>query len=279
MAAFQQITRFNQGRPISEDEMRIYAPSIFAETAHHSRSERFVPVPTIEMVRALGKEGWAPVMAGQSIARLEDKQNFTKHMVRFRRADRDLATHGSVVELVLRNGNDGTSAYKLDAGIFRIACLNGLVAKSSDYGGINVRHSGRAVDKVIEGSYDVLQNAERVLSAPQDWSQIKLSREEQQAFAGSAHLIRFDRDENGNAQTGVTVDQLLVPRRYEDRLSDLWTTFNIVQENAVRGGITAQAEGSSRRSTTREVRGVDQNVKLNMALWALTEQMAKLKQS
>lgn len=277
MTAYQQITRYNQGRAITEGEMRTYAPSVFAETAHHSRSERFVPVPTIEMVRALGKEGWTPVMAGQSIARHSDKMDYTKHMVRFRRADRDLATHGSVVELVLRNGNDGTSAYKLDAGIFRIACLNGLVTKSADYGSINVRHSGRAVDKVIEGSYEVLQNAERVLAAPQDWSQIKLSRDEQQAFAGAAHLIRFDRDENGNAQTGVTVDQLLRPRRYEDRLSDLWTTFNVIQENAVRGGITARTDGAARRSTTREVRGIDQNVKLNMALWALTEQMAKLK--
>lgn len=277
--AYQQITRFNQGRPITEDEMRVYAPSIFATQAHHSRSERFVPVPTIEMVRGLANNGWAPVMAGQSIARLEDKQNYTKHMVRFRRVDRDLSTHGSVVELVLRNGNDGTSAYKLDAGIFRIACLNGLVSKSSDYGSINVRHSGRALDKVIEGSYEVLKGAERVLAAPQDWSSIQLSRAEQVAFAGSAHLLRFERDEEGHAQTGVTVDQLLIPRRYEDRLSDLWTTFNVVQENTVRGGLTATAPGARRASTTREVRGVDQNVKLNMALWALTEQMAALKKA
>src|SRR5688572_24506311 len=104
--AYQQITRYNQGRPINEDEMRLYAPSIFATTAHHSRSERFVPVPTIEMVRGLQNEGWVPVMAGQSIARLADKQNFTKHMVRFRRPDQNLSTRGSIVELVLRNGND-----------------------------------------------------------------------------------------------------------------------------------------------------------------------------
>jgi hypothetical protein len=278
MTAFQQITRFNQGRAITEDEMRTYAPSIFATDAHHSRSERFVPIPTIEMVRALGNNGWAPVMAGQSIARRSDRHDYTKHMVRFRRADRDLSTHGSVVELVLRNGNDGSSAYKLDAGVFRIACLNGLVAKSSDYGNINVRHSGQAVNKVIEGSYEVLQNAERVLAAPQDWSGIQLNNDERMAFANAAHLLRFDRDEEGNSTTGITAQQLLHPRRYEDRLTDLWTTFNIVQENTVRGGITSHQPGpSGRRSTVREVRGIDQNVKLNMALWALTEQMAKLK--
>jgi hypothetical protein len=256
--------------------MRRYAPSIFAQAAHHSRSERFVPIPTIEMVRGLEKNGWVPVMAGQSIARLADKQNFTKHMVRFRRVDRELATHGSIVELVLRNGNDGTSAYKLDAGVFRIACLNGLVAKSEDYGSTNIRHTGQALDKVIEGSYEVLKNAERIMAAPQDWSQINLSREEQQIFADSAHLLRFDRNENGNASTNIQPRQLLVPRRVEDNLTNLWATFNIVQENAVKGGLTARTD-SGRRSTTREVRGIDQNVKLNMALWALAEQMAKLK--
>jgi hypothetical protein len=282
--AYQQITRFNQGRPITEDEMRVYAPSIFATEAHSSRSERFVPIPTIEMVRALNGEGWVPVMAGQTIARSSDKQNYTKHMVRFRRVDRELSTHGSVVELVLRNGNDGSSGYKLDAGVFRIACLNGLVAKSADYGTINVRHTGHARDKVIEGSYEVLQNAERVLAAPQDWSSIQLSRPEQLAFAGAAHLLRFERDEAGNAETNVKVEQLIQPRRYEDRLTDLWTTFNVVQENAVRGGLTAPSmnptdSGYRRQVTTREVRGIDQNVKLNMALWALTEQMAQLKKA
>lgn len=274
--AYQQITRYNQGRPISDEEMVQYAPSIFAHTAHGSRSERFVPVPTIEMVRALKTEGWVPVMAGQSIARLADKQNFTKHMVRFRRIDRELATHGSIVELVLRNGNDGTSAYKLDAGVFRIACLNGLVAKSEDYGSINIRHTGQALDKVIEGSYEVLKNAERIMAAPQDWSQISLNRDEQMILAESAHLLRFDRDENGNASSNVRAEQLLVARRQEDNLQNLWATFNVIQENATKGGLTARTD-SGRRSTTREVRGIDQNVKLNMALWALTEQMAKLK--
>jgi hypothetical protein len=275
--AYQQITRMNQGRPISEDEMMRYAPSIFATTAHDSRSERFVPIPTIEMVRALTNEGWSPVMAGQSIARREDKQNFTKHMVRFRRVDRELVARGSVVELVLRNGNDGTSAYKLDAGVFRVACLNGLVAKSEDYGNINIRHTGQALTKVIEGSYEVLQNAETVLAAPQDWSQIRLDRDEQEAFANAAHLLRFDRDENGQSTTPIKPEQLLHRRRSEDTLTDLWTTFNVIQENAVRGGLSAYRPGSHRASTTREIRGVDQNVKLNMALWALTEQMAKLK--
>jgi hypothetical protein len=69
-------------------------------------------------------------------------------------------------------------------------------------------------------------------------------------------------------------------RRYDDRASDLWTTFNAVQENVIRGGITAMgrnATGQRRRVTTREVNGIDQNRSLNRALWMLAERMAELK--
>lgn len=275
MTAFQQITRFNQGQPITESEMRHYAPSIFATEAHHSRSDRFVPVPTIEMVRGLQNEGWVAVMAGQSLTRLADKRDFTKHMVRFRRADRDLSVNGSVVELVLRNGNDGSSAYKLDAGIFRIACLNGLVAKSADYGEISVRHSGDAVNKVIEGSFEVLKSAERIMAAPQDWSRIQLSHEHRRAFAHGAHVERFA-DAEGNITTPIRPEQLLIARRPADLGTDLWSTFNVIQENTIRGGLTGRAAGRGhRRTTTREVRGIDQNVKLNKGLWAMAEWLAE----
>jgi hypothetical protein len=53
-----------------------------------------------------------------------------------------------------------------------------------------------------------------------------------------------------------------------------------VQENVIRGGIagrTIDANGNRRRSTTREVQGIDQNRALNRALWTLAERMAELK--
>jgi hypothetical protein len=61
---------------------------------------------------------------------------------------------------------------------------------------------------------------------------------------------------------------------------DLWTAFNRVQENAIRGGLQAwsrDAHNRSRRIRSREVTGIDQDVKLNRALWLLGERMATLK--
>ena len=64
--------------------------------------------------------------------------------------------------------------------------------------------------------------------------------------------------------------QLLRARRSEDRSSDLWTTFNRVQENTIKGGLSGRNK-QGRRTTTRAVNGIDQDVKLNRALWVLAQ--------
>jgi hypothetical protein len=53
-----------------------------------------------------------------------------------------------------------------------------------------------------------------------------------------------------------------------------------VQENAIRGGRTAwgrHAQNRPRRVTSRELTGIDGDMRLNRALWTLTERMAELK--
>lgn len=257
-------------RALTEQEIFTKAPSVFARTAHHSRSERFAPIATIDAVRALNGEGWEVTSAGQSVTRVADRAPFTKHMLRFRKPDaRNLVVGDNILELVLVNANDGAAAYMLDAGIFRIACLNGMIVKSADYGGFKVRHTGRAVEKVIEGSYEVLANAERALAAPQDWSKVQLTERERFAFARGAAVERWGiNPETNNLLAPVGPDQLLQPRRAADTGRDLWSTFNVLQENLTQGGLHGRS-ASSRRMTTRQIRGIDQNVSLNKGLWEM----------
>jgi hypothetical protein len=92
-------------------------------------------------------------------------------------------------------------------------------------------------------------------------------------------VIRFG-DGNGNVSTPIQADQFLRARRVADASDDLWTTFNRVQENTIRGGLQAWGRDGNnrpRRATSREVTGIDQDVKLNRALWMLGERMAALK--
>jgi hypothetical protein len=280
---YAETARFDHARALDEDQIRKLAPSVFATEAHHSRSERFRVIPTIEVLRGLQKEGFSVVGAKQSLTRIDDRRNYTKHMLRLRRLDdvQKFQVGDTVFEIVLKNANDGTAKYDLLAGLFKILCMNSLVAQTDDMETLSVRHSGDVTTKVIEGTYKVLDTAEQSLRAPQDWPAITLNRDEAQIFAESAHTLRFA-DSDGNVATPIKPQQLLIPHRREDQGANLWNVFNVVQENAIRGGLTAMghdANGQPRRTTTRGVNGIDQDVKLNRALFTLAARMAELKQA
>lgn len=278
MTVYAKSARFDTGHPLSENELRELAPSIFANTAHHSRSERFAPIPTIEVLRHLAAEGFHAYGAQETKARDASKQSHTKHLIRLRRDDGAKYKVGDTVcEILLKNANDGSSVYELMGGLFRIACMNSLVAMQQALENIRIRHSGNVAHQVIEGTYEVLERAELALAAPQDWSKINLDANTRDAFAEVAHRIRFPADENGNQHTAVTPEQLLIPRRPADTGRDLWTIFNVVQENAIVGGIQGRytmANGRRGRRTSREVKGIDQSININKRLWTLGETLA-----
>jgi hypothetical protein len=281
MTIYTNTARFDTGRSMTENELRRAAPSIFAMSAHESRSERFMPIPTIEILHGLIGEGFVPVGAKQSSSRTEGKAAYTKHLIRLRRIDDGKVYNvgDTVCEILLKNANDGTSAYELLAGLFRVRCLNSLVSQTGTIDSVKVRHSGDVGAKVIEGTYRVLEQAERALTAPQDWGTVKLNNDEKEILAEAAHVLRFG-DGEGETTTPIKPAQLLVPRRHDDRADDLWTTWNVAQENVIKGGLRGVSRddlGRPRRVTTRSVNGIDQDIKLNRALWILGEKMAALK--
>ena len=280
---------FATGRALTEDELRRAAPSIFATEAHDSRSDRFHAIPTIQVLKVLEKEGFHCVGARQSTSRDVSKKDFTKHLLRLRRLDNETAhsVGGTVCEVLLKNANDGTSAYELMAGLFRIQCLNSLVSQTSTLDSLKVRHTGDVAGKVIEGTWRVLGEAQKALKAPADWSAINMAPEARVILAEAAHVLRFG-DADGETDTPIKPAQLLAIRRREDDRNDLWTTFNRVQENVIAGGLRARRPNEldergrmqrGRAVTTRRVNGIDQDVKLNKALWTLTEKMAALLKS
>jgi len=283
MTLYTQTARFDTGRALTEQELFKIAPSVFATTAHESRSERFAPIPTIEVVRGLAREGFEVVGAKQSLTRVEGKAPFTKHLLRIRKMDSDAsyAVGDTVAEMLLKNANDGTSVYDLFAGLFRIACLNSLVANIGSIDSVKVRHTGRnIVDNVIEGTFRVVENAKLALAAPAQWAQVKMERDESLAMAEAARMIRFG-DAEGNVDSPITAAQLLTARRRDDAQRDnLWTNFNVLQENVIRGGlhgVAIDANNRRRNMTTRAIKGIDQDVKLNRALWTLATRMGELK--
>ncbi|NUZ09125.1 DUF932 domain-containing protein [Piscinibacter koreensis] len=264
--------------PLCEDQMRAAAPSIFAPGKHASRSERYAYIPTIEVLRGLRKEGFEPFMVAQGQSRTPGKAEFTKHLIRMRHAGQ-VQGRPEANEIILINSHDGASSYQMLAGMFRFVCCNGLVV-GDVVQDIRIPHKGNVQGEVIEGAFRVLDGFEAVEEHAEAMKALPLEPREEIAFATAALLLRFGEqriaETGGHTPAPVTAERLNEARRIEDVGHSLWTTFQRVQENVMRGGQAGRAS-SGRRLHTRPVGSIDRGVSLNRALWMLAEEMRRIK--
>jgi hypothetical protein len=259
---------------LTDAQLRSRAPSIFAESPHSGVSARYGHVPTIALLNAFRDVGWYPVRAEQTRVRDVSRRAHTRHLVRLRRVRDPIEVGDSLAELVLLNSHDGSSAYQLDIGLYRLVCENGMVTPIGETGGIRVRHGKHVVDEAIEGSYDLVEEVPRIAAQVDQFRALSLSPRESERFARSALELRYGED--WSQASPVTTAQVLSSRRVADSGQDLWSTLNRVQENLTKGGLAGRSR-SGRRTRTRAIRSVTEDVRLNRALWRLTERFTELK--
>lgn len=276
---FARNTRVMRGdQPLSEDQMRASAPSIFAEGKHVSRSERYTYIPTIEVLRGLRKEGFEPFMVAQGQSRTEGRAEYTKHMIRMRHAGQ-AQSRPEANEIILINSHDGASSYQMLAGVFRFVCCNGLVV-GDVVEDIRIPHKGNIQGEVIEGAFRVLDEFEVVSEHTEAMKALQLAPAEEMAFATAALALRFGEQTieqtGGHQPAPVTARQLIDARRSDDLGNSLWNSLQRVQENVIRGGLAGRS-AQGRKLQTRPVASIDRGVSLNRALWTLAEEMRKIK--
>lgn len=277
-----RIARFGRGGailrsksdPLTIDQIERAAPSVLAVDKHGSRSDRYTYIPTRDVLAGLQREGFQPYEVRQGGSGDLEKRAFTKHMIRLRQSG-DVMVGDSFREIVLINSHDGTSSYQLMAGMFRLVCSNGLVVGAGELQGLRIPHKGNIVHEVIEGAYRIVEDTRQAALSASDMAQIELKPAEADAFAEAASQLRWD------DAAPVQPRQLLTPRRRDDVGSDLWRTFNRVQESLVQGGVAyTQRDDRGRpvaRRETRPVQNIDGNVTLNRALWTLAARMQEIK--
>jgi hypothetical protein len=271
----------NQERRILElDDVRRLAPSVFATEAHHGVSSEYRFIPTVDMLQTLMSEGWQVTQAGEHRVRNASKKGYQKHLLRLRHPS--LPTIGdSEVDLLIFNSHDRTSAFKFMAGVYRFVCANGMVAGQGLFDPICVKHIGYKAENAIEASYRLIENVPQIAASVNAMREVDLDHEERVAFANSALIAKYGQAEEGKPNPApFDGSRLLSVRRQEDQGTDLWSTFNVVQENLIKGGqrtFRPNAQGRFRRVTSRPVGSISENAKLNQALWTLAESMKVIK--
>ncbi len=253
---------------ITRDQLRNSVPSLFAATPWEGMSATYRFIPSIDVLDRMEEQGFRVTMAKQSRSRIPGKAPFTRHMLRLRH-ESHLDGQGEVPEVVLVNSHDRSSAYRVFSGVFRIVCENGMIVQSADFGGFSIRHSGSRdlFQQVRDATARIMDDVPNIMGRVAHWKEIILPRPAQLEMAMRAYELK--------PLDGIRPAHLLTARREEDYTDgegsrDLWRTFQVLQENTLRGGVSG-INARGRRISTRPIRSVNADLALNRGLWDIAE--------
>jgi hypothetical protein len=248
--------------PISPETLRERVPAVFASGAHERTSPSYTFLSTERVLTALASAGFLPVEARQA-SRARSPLH-ARHLIRLRPRFETIQLRDAIAEILFLNSHDGTSAYQLRVGLFRVVCTNGLVVSSGVFPVWRVTHRGNVVDDVVGAALEISGRFEVLAASVERMERTVLDASQRLELAGQALTLRFPKDQHG----GMEPSQLLVPRRPEDVGNDLWRTFNVIQENVLRGGLVRRS-ASNRLTRSRRITAIREDMRLNSALWEM----------
>lgn len=256
---------------MTEDQLRAASPAIFAES--HRMSPRYAQIATISLVRALQKAGYQPVAAKQDSPTRRDPTQVA-HSVVLRHEDhlnQQAVVGDAVPQILLLNSHNGRTQLRLRAGLFRFVCANGLVVGDTT-ASANFYHRGDVVAEALGFASSLSEHTSNIARVVERWSKIQLTHHQRAAFAREAAELRYGKY---NSKTYETRD-LLAPRREADDNGSLWATFNILQENTVKGGVRGTML-NGRAATSRPLNALIPNAEFNARLWDLANRYSEAK--
>jgi len=264
--------KIEERKELTMDELKMICPEISTPEINPALRQRlgitdkYVHVPTEKVIEDIMELGWTPINAYRVKTR-KARKGTGRHMVKFINYDFMEEGKTEYPELLLTNSHDGTTAFKLDVGIFRLVCSNGMVIKAQDFGSMKVRHYGYDFETIKDAVNDLVEQIPDYLKQVEEMKQQKLEREQMLEFARQAAMLRMTKVNEEAIDDVVDVDDLLFATRKEDEGDGLWEVFNRIQEKVVNGKFN-YAFGKKERKA-RPVKGFKSQVKLNQDLWEL----------
>lgn len=194
-------------------------------------------------------------------------KGYGQHMVRMRQQYYGDLKDVVAPVVVIINSHDRTKAFRLGMGMDVYACLNGLMTGDmlADTG--RLHHSGRNLGaRVLEYVSNHSKNVTEKLQVIKDMRTIICDDATiEEMYTSAAPLIH---------PHIIDEHKLIYANRDSGMARDLWTIFNNIQENAMKGNYKIKnAEGKIRKA--RPIGNITKNVKLNAKLWELAEEYIK----
>jgi hypothetical protein len=249
---------------LSLDSVREKVPSAFQTSPDPKVSERYNFVNTGDILEKLYNRGWRAIAANAPSMRSAADSPKGKHTILLRNYDLSPSHEslGGVTPTIrVTNSHNWTSKFIMDVGLLRLLCSNGLYTAGLSFQGYEFRHDriNEDLEKVLEG---VQGAGEEATALVEKWAGTGMTPEQRFDFANAAQRLRW---EDGHKNTEHVVDALLQPRRIGDMSTDLWSTYNVVEENLRRG-----VSGDVRKVS--ELKNIDRLRDQGSKLWDLARE-------
>lgn len=225
-------------------------------------SESYNFISTQEIVNLVEAEGFHLHRKKIQNVYNPGRLGFQKHFLVFNKTMPEFRSSQDIApQIIITNGHDGTSAFKIRFGIYRFICSNGLVVGTNLVPAFTIRHNSidATNEKIVRGVHEIVSSGKLVAEKIDVMRNRQLSEDEKEMFEDAARILAFGRDNRTN---------LLEFRRTGDNSKDLWTVFNVAQENIITGGQNA-INSAGRRTRTRNINSIDRLVKVNSELFDL----------
>lgn len=237
-------------------------------------SDKYQFVSSEEIGKVLQDQGFTLDGVSYAKPRKEQNKGFQKHIMIFSRPDL-LVDDGNKLQLLVTNAHNGTSAVKFDSGIFRAVCANGLVSGNKMHSARVLHKGGNFEQKLKESLEYIVSQMQSLKSDVERMKNHQVSNSEAYDYMmGMAEYRLKDVD-----LAGINYQSVAKLNRAGDQSNDLYTFFNRVQENIIRGGIQyvknveildadGKVIGSEKKAgVTREVKAISTSLELNKVLW------------
>ena len=250
-------------RHLERVDLEHRTPAALAEVPDPRTSPTYTFLSSDRVIESLRSAGFVPVSAAQTRSRRSNPLS-ARHVIRFRRRYETVELRDCIPEILFINGHDGRTATQFRLALYRPICKNGLIVCEETLPVWRVPHRGGILDEVVAAAIRQSEQFAAVGQWVERMGRTLLEQEQRLDFAKDAISLRFAK----KRPEGMEPAQLLEARRDEDRGHDLWTTYNVVQEHVIKGGV-AYRLGPNRQMHSRGIRGIREDVRLNTELWRM----------
>lgn len=226
----------------------------------HRGSNKFGFISSTDLVSRLESQGLklADVVESKIRKNKEERQGYQKHVIRF---DTGLSNRHGNLQVLAINSHEGSSALTFRMGFFRLVCSNGLIIGSDLIPQIKVRHTQNGLLKLNDSVDELMQWQRVAMDNIEKMENRKLSQDEFEKLIHASAKIRLGEKYHDK------IIPLFEAKRYEDKREDLFSAFNVIQENVMRTGFYALNKETNAAVKVRAIRGVNASLELNTALY------------